>query len=97
MCTSVQSYKVSAAMLYRAAHLGNLLRTPISIGSKIKFIDTMGIGWNFLQNMYNKLYRNMNYLGSENLEFVTMGHHRRSYIWINFSCTKVVDLQIVFM
>ena len=45
MCTSVQSYKVSTALLYRLAHLGNLLRTPISIGSKIKFIDTMGIGW----------------------------------------------------
>ena len=36
---------MSAALLYRVAHLGNLLRTPISIGSKIKFIDTMGIGW----------------------------------------------------
>ena len=45
MCTSVQSYKLSTALLYRVAHLGNLLRTPISIGSKIKFIATMGIGW----------------------------------------------------
>ena len=36
---------MSAALLYRVAHLGNLLRTPISIGSKIKFIDTMGIEW----------------------------------------------------
>ena len=45
MCTSVQSYKVSAALLHRGAHLGNLLSTLISIGSKIKFIDTMGIGW----------------------------------------------------
>ena len=33
MCTSVQSYDVSTAFL---AHLGNLLRSPISIGSKIK-------------------------------------------------------------
>ena len=39
MCTSVQSYKVSGALLYRVAQL----RNPISIGSKIKFIDSMGI------------------------------------------------------
>ena len=45
MSTSVQSYKVITSLLYRVAHLDNLLRTPISIGSKIKFIDTMGIGW----------------------------------------------------
>ena len=32
----VQSYKVSTALLYRVAHLGNLLRSPIAIGSKIK-------------------------------------------------------------
>ena len=36
LCTSVQSHKVSAALLYRIAHLNNLMRTPISIGSKIK-------------------------------------------------------------
>ena len=36
MCTSVQSYEVSTALLYRVAHLGNLLRSPISILSKIK-------------------------------------------------------------
>ena len=36
VCTSVQSYKLSTALLYRVAHLGNLLRSPISIGSKIK-------------------------------------------------------------
>ena len=35
-CTSVQSYKVSTALLYRVAHLGNVLRSPISIGSKIE-------------------------------------------------------------
>ena len=35
-CTSVQSFKVSTALLYRVVHLGNLLRSPISIGSKIK-------------------------------------------------------------
>ena len=36
MCTSVQSSNGSAAQVYRVAHLGNLLRTPISIGYKIK-------------------------------------------------------------
>ena len=50
MCTSVQSYKVSTALLYRLGHFGNLLRTPISIGSKIKFVDTMGIGWSVLKD-----------------------------------------------
>ena len=35
-CTSVQSYEVSTALLYRVAHLCNLLRSPISIGSEIK-------------------------------------------------------------
>ena len=35
-CTSVKSYKVSTALLYRVAHLGNVLRSPISIGSKIE-------------------------------------------------------------
>ena len=33
----LQSYKESTALLYSVAHLGNLLRSPISIGSKIKF------------------------------------------------------------
>ena len=36
ICSSVQSYKLSTALLYRVAHLGNLLRSPIAIGSKIK-------------------------------------------------------------
>ena len=36
MCTSVQSYKVSTDLLYKVSHLGNLLRSPISIESKIK-------------------------------------------------------------
>ena len=43
-CTSVQSYKVSTALLYSVAHLDNLLRSPISIGSKINNTDPMGAG-----------------------------------------------------
>ena len=45
MCTSVQSSNGSAAQVYRVAHLGNQLRTPISIGYKIrKHANLMGIG-----------------------------------------------------